>query len=282
MKIAVACESACDLTKEILKENNIYTIPFHVIVGDEDILDDGSFTSENLFEYVDKNGVLPKTSAITVDEYEQFFSKILKTNEAVIFISISSELSSSQSNAVMAAKNVKNVHVIDSKNLSTGIGLLALSACDKIKSGMELDKIISSLKVEVENVQASFVLNTLKYMHKGGRCSVVTMLGASALGIKPEIKVENGKMGVGKKYRGKLDVVCANYCQDVLKNNNPDLTRAFVTYSSRPDCTDKIIEMVKGFGFETVYETTAGATVSSHCGPQTIGVLFINKEKNEN
>ena len=282
MKIAVACESACDLSKEILKENNIYTIPFHVIVGDEDILDDGSFTSENLFEYVNKNGVLPKTSAITVDEYEQFFTQILKTHEAVIFIGISSEMSSTHSNAVLAAKNVKNVHVIDSKNLSTGIGLLALSACDKIKSGMKLEKIISSLKVEVDQVQASFVLNTLKFMHKGGRCSVVAMLGASALGIKPEIKVQNGKMGVGKKYRGKLDVVCANYCQDILKNNNPDLTRAFVTYSSRPDCTDKIIEMVKEYGFENVYETTAGATVSSHCGPQTIGVLFINKEKNEN
>ena len=191
-------------------------------------------------------------------------------------------MSSTQSNAVLAANNVKNVAVIDSKSLSTGIGLLVLSACDKVKSGMSFDKIVSAIKNEVENVQASFILNTLKYMHKGGRCSVVALLGAAALGIKPEIKVVNGKMGVGKKYRGKLDVVVENYCEDVLKNNNPDLTRAFVTYSSKPDCADKIIEKVKSFGFKEVYETNAGATVSSHCGPQTIGILFINKEENEN
>ena len=278
MKIAISCESACDLTKQLIQQNNIHVIPFHVVLGDEEVLDDGSFTSENLFEFVQKNGVLPKTAAITVGEYEDFFKGILKNYDAVIHIGISSELSSTQNNAVMAANNVKNVYVIDSKNLSTGIGLLVLSACEKVKSGMECAKIVQQLNAEVQRVQASFILNTLKYMHKGGRCSVFTLLGASALGIKPEIKVSNGKMGVGKKYKGKLDVVLNNYVNDVLSKNNPDLTCAFVTYSSRPDCADKIVEKVKEFGFSQVYETTAGATVSSHCGPLTLGVLFINKE----
>ena len=278
MKIAVSCESACDLTKEIIKENNINVIPFHVVLGDEEVLDDGSFTSENLFEFVEKNGVLPKTAAITVGEYEDFFKDMLKNYDAVIHICISSELSSSQNNAIMAANNVKNVYVIDSKNLSTGIGLIVLSACEKVKKSMEITDIVQKLNSEVQRVQASFVLNTLKYMHKGGRCSVFTLLGATALGIKPEIKVTNGKMGVNKKYKGKLNVVLENYIKDILTNNNPDLSCAFVTYSSKPEYADKVIEKVKEFGFEKVYETTAGATVSSHCGPYTLGVLFLNKE----
>ena len=277
MKIAIATESACDLSKQQIKENNIHVIPFHVVLGEEEKLDDGSFTSQMLFHYVSQTGVLPKTAAITVGEYEDFFKKILKDYDKVVFIGISSELSSTNNNAVLAAKNVKNVYVIDSKNLSTGIGLLVLSACDKVKLGIDVEQIVSQIKEEVERTQASFVLNTLKYMHKGGRCSVFTLLGATALGIKPEIKVSEGKMSVGQKYKGKFDVVLEKYCDDVLKNNNPNLKRAFVTYSSRPEFLDKIIKKVKDYGFEEVCETTAGATVSSHCGPLTVGVLFINK-----
>ena len=282
MKIAIACESTCDLTKELIQQNNIQVIPFHIVLGEQEYLDDGTFSSDKLFEYVEKQGTLPKTSAITVGEYEDFFKEILKSYDSVIFIGISSQMSSTQNNAVMAANNVKNVYVIDSKSLSTGIGLIVLSACDKVKQGLTVEEIVRKLNLEVERTQASFILNTLKYMHKGGRCSVFTLLGASALGIKPQISVLNGKMGVTKKYKGKLDVVLEKYCEDILSQNNPDLTRAFVTYSSRPACIDKIIERVKSFGFKQVYETTAGATVSSHCGPQTLGILFINKENDEN
>lgn len=281
MKIAIACETTCDLTKEMIKENNIYVIPFHVVLGDEEYLDDENLTSQMLFDYVEKSGVLPKTSAITVGEYEDFFNEILKENDAVIFIGLSSQISSTQNNAILAANNVKNVYVIDSKNLSTGIGLLVLSACDKIKSGMELNEIITQIKAETQRTQASFVLNTLKFMHKGGRCSVFTLLGASALGIKPEIKLVDGKMIVGKKYRGKLDTVLDQYCNDVLAEHTPNLTRAFVTYSSRPDCAGKIVEKVRKFGFKEVYETTAGSTIGSHCGPETLGVLFIEKGADE-
>lgn len=282
MKIAVACESTCDLSKQLIEQNEIYVTPFHVVLGDEEYLDDDNLTSQMLFDYTEKSGTLPKTAAITVGEYEDFFKSILTQNDAVIFIGLSSQISSTQGNAVLAANNVKNVYVIDSKSLSTGIGLLVLSACDKVKQNMELSEIVTKLKEEVERVQASFVLNTLKFMHKGGRCSVFSLLGAQALGIKPMISLSNGKMGVDRKYRGKLDVVLEKYCSDVLSEHNPDLTRAFITYSSRPACTDKIVEKVKSFGFKEVYETTAGATVSTHCGPETLGVLFINKEDNEN
>ncbi len=283
MKIAVACESTCDLTSELVKENNIYVTPFHVVLGDEEFLDDDNLTSKMLFDYVDKTGTLPKTAAITVGEYEDFFKSVLAENDAVIFIGLSSQISSTQSNAILAANNVKNVYVIDSKSLSTGIGLLVLSACDKVKQNMELNEIVSKVKAEVERVQASFVLNTLKFMHKGGRCSVFALLGAQALGIKPKIEVDHtGKMVVERKYRGKLDVVLDKYSDDILAEHNPDLTRAFITYSSRPDCTDKIVEKVKKFGFKEVYETTAGATISSHCGPETLGILFIDKESDEN
>lgn len=282
MKIAVACESTCDLTSEMITKNNIYVIPFHVVLGDEEFLDDENLTSEALFDYTEKTGTLPKTAAITVGEYEDFFKSILSENDAVVFIGLSSQISSTQGNAILAANNLKNVYVIDSKSLSTGIGLLVMSAVDKVNQNMEVKEIVSKLKEEVECVQASFVLNTLKFMHKGGRCSVFSLLGAQALGIKPKIALlSDGKMAVDRKYRGKLEIVLDKYCDDLLAEHNPDLTRVFVTYSSRPACTDKIIEKLKRFGFENVYETTAGATVSTHCGPETLGVLFMNKERNE-
>lgn len=282
MKVAIACESTCDLPKNVIEENNIHTIPFHVILGDEEYLDDENLTSEKLFAFTEKEGVLPKTAAITVGEYEDFFKECLKDNDAVVFVGLSSQISSTYNNAVLAAKNIKNVYTVDSKSLSSGIGLLVLSACDKAKSGMDAKAIAEAIKGEAERTQASFVLNTLKFMHKGGRCSVFTLLGAQALGIKPKIKLDNGKMIVDKKYRGKLDVVLSNYADDVLAEYKPDKKRVFVTYSSRPDCTDQIKQKLQKFGFEQILESTAGSTVSTHCGPYTLGVLFICKGDDEN
>ncbi len=279
MKIAVSAESTCDLSKDLIEKYDVKIIPYHVILGEEEYQDDGSLSSQELFEFVDKNGILPKTAALTVGEYEDYFKNILKDYDAVIHITLSSRITSSVGNCEMAAKNCQNVFVIDSKSLSTGIGLLVLSCAEKIKAGLEVKQIVNELLQEVERVQASFVVNTLKYLHKGGRCSAIALLGANLLKIKPKIALIDGKMEVVKKYMGKLDDVLVRYCNDLLNDNNPNLNRVFVTYSSRVAATDKIIQILKDYGFKEVYETQAGCTICSHCGRDTLGVLFLNREK---
>ena len=279
MKIAVSAESTCDLSKDLIEKYDVKIIPYHVILGEEEYQDDGSLSSQELFEFVDKNGILPKTAALTVGEYEDYFKNILKDYDAVIHITLSSRITSSVGNCEMAAKNCQNVFVIDSKSLSTGFGLLVLSCAEKIKAGLEVKQIVNELLQEVERVQASFVVNTLKYLHKGGRCSAIALLGANLLKIKPKIALIDGKMEVVKKYMGKLDDVLVRYCNDLLNDNNPNLNRVFVTYSSRVAATDKIIQILKDYGFKEVYETQAGCTICSHCGRDTLGVLFLNREK---
>lgn len=277
MKIKITTESTCDLSKELLESNNISVLPFHVILGENEFRDNENLTAKKLFEYVDQTGVLPKTAALSTFEYDEFFKKNLEGYDGLIHFALSSGLSSSYSNAVQSAKQFKNVYVIDTKSLSTGIGLLAMSAVDKIKEGKTINQIVEEIEAQVPKVQASFVINNLKFLHKGGRCSSLALLGANLLKIKPEIKLVNGKMVVGKKYRGKHEEVLRAYTKDVLSENNPDLTRAFVTHSSRVSITDEMIESVKKLGFKEVYETSAGATICSHCGPETIGILFINQ-----
>ena len=174
---------------------------------------------------------------------------------------------------------MKNVWVVDSKSLSTGIALLCIKAREMADAGMEPAKIVENLEQIVPKVQASFVLDKLEYLHKGGRCSGVALFGANLLSIKPEILVENGKMRVGKKFMGKLDGAVKKYCDDILKNNpDVDLDHAFVTYSSAtPERIATAKQALIDRGFKNIYETTANATVSSHCGPNTIGILFIRK-----
>lgn len=279
MKIAISTESTADLSKELIEKYDIKTIPYHVILGDEEYQDDGSLSSEDLFAYVEKTGILPKTSALSVAEYEDYFKELLKSYDAVIHITLSSEITSSVGNCVMASKNIQNIHVIDSKSLSTGIGLLVLSCVDKIKEGKELKQIVSEVTEQVSRVQASFIINNLKFLHKGGRCSGIARFSATALGIRPKIFLEKGKMEVGKKYMGKMDVVLQKYCDELLNENEPDLNRVFITYSSRIPVADRLKQKLYDFGFKEVFETQAGCTICSHCGRDTLGVLFVNKAK---
>lgn len=279
MKIAISTESTADLSKELIEKYDINMIPYHVILGDEEYQDDGSLSSEDLFAYVEKTGILPKTSALSVAEYEDYFKELLKSYDAVIHITLSSEITSSVGNCVMASKNIQNIHVIDSKSLSTGIGLLVLSCVDKIKEGKELKQIVSEVTEQVSRVQASFIINNLKFLHKGGRCSGIARFSATALGIRPKIFLEKGKMEVGKKYMGKMDVVLQKYCDELLNENEPDLNRVFITYSSRIPVADRLKQKLYDFGFKEVLETQAGCTICSHCGRDTLGVLFVNKAK---
>ncbi len=277
MKIAVTAESTIDLPEDLLLKYKIKTVPFLVILGDKEFLD-GQISPMDIFKFVDENKILPKTSAINKEQYFAFFKEQLMSADAVVHISLSSQISSSCQNAMDAAKELKNVWVVDSLSLSTGIALLAIYARELVDCGLDAKEVFEKVSARVSSVQASFVLERLDYLYKGGRCSALAYFGANLLRIRPQILVKQGKMGSYKKYRGSMDKVVANYCKDTLAEfNNPDLKVAFLTYTT---ATHGMVEAAKKAlqerGFETIYETHAGATISSHCGEHTLGILYIN------
>ena len=278
MNIIISAESTIDVQKDLLDKFKIDVVPYQVMMGDKEYID-GEITNKDIFEFVAKNKSLPRTSAINRFQYEEYFKKLLDKGDAVIHLALSSGFSSACDNAKAVAAEMKNVWVVDSKSLSTGIALLCIKAREMADAGMEPAKIVENLEQIVPKVQASFVLDKLEYLHKGGRCSGVALFGANLLSIKPQILVENGKMRVGKKFMGKLDGAVKKYCDDILKNNpDVDLDHAFVTYSSAtPERIATAKQALIDRGFKNIYETTANATVSSHCGPNTIGILFIRK-----
>ena len=277
MKIAISTESTLDIPKELQKEFDISVIPFTVILGDRSGLD-GDITPLEIFDYVDKTGILPKTSAVNEYQYDKYFTKLLKNYDAVIHISLSSEISSSCMNAINAASILKNVYVIDSKSLSTGIALLAIYARKLADQGLEVEEIVERVNKRVPYVQASFVINSLNYLYKGGRCSGLARFAALLFRIKPQIIVKDGKMAPYNKYRGRNEQTVEQYCKDTLEEfNNPDLSIAFVTHShATPEMVEVAKKALKECGFKAIYETTAQATITSHCGPETLGILYIN------
>ena len=278
MKIGITADSTCDIPQEIREKENIDIIPFGVMLGEELRHDGIDITPQDLYDYADKTKELPKTSAINEVEYEEFFARKLKDNDAVIHFCLSSEISSACSNAQRAAEKFNNVYVIDSKSLSSGTGLLVLSCVDKIKEGKDLETILKEINEEVPKVQASFLIDTLKYLHKGGRCSGVAKIGAAMFSIKPRISLINGKMEVTKKYMGSINSCLIKYCKDMLKEVEPNKDRVFVTYSSPVDpARETIINMLKEDGFKDIIECRACSTICTHCGPKTLGVLYIAK-----
>jgi len=277
MRIALSVDSACDIPQELKEKYNIHVLPYYVMLGEKECIDGVNVTSEDLYKYFNETGNLPKTAAIGVDAFVDYFANILKTYDAVIHISLSFQMSSSGRNATEASSKFSNVHVIDSKNLSSGIGLVALSCAEKIQEGKDINTIINEIECEREKVQASFLVDTLKFLYKGGRCSALSSLFAGVLKIKPKILVSDGKMGVAKKYMGNINGCLPKYVEDTLKISNPDKKRAFVTHSSKMEISSKIVQMLKDYGFEEVYDCDASSTISSHCGPNTLGILFMNK-----
>ena len=278
MKICISAESTIDLSKELLTQYQIETIPFAVLLGEEAFLD-GVITPQDIFDYVEKNKILPRTSAINEFQYKEYFESLFaKGYDAIIHISLSSEISSSCTHAERASRKLENVYIVDSRSLSTGIALQAIYARKLAEKGLEPQKIVEKVKARIPYVQASFVIQTLEYLHKGGRCSGLLRFGAAILRIKPQIIVSEGKMAPAKKYIGRKSQVVQQYCKDTLEQfANPDLSVAFVTHTlATPEMVSVAIEALKNRGFKTIYETTAGATITSHCGPMTLGILFIN------
>ena len=277
MKIAVSVESTNDLSKELIEKYDIKVIPYQITLGDE-TFSDGKYSAEEMFAIVDKTGVLPKTTALNEFEYTEFFENLRKEYDAVVHVCLSSGLSSSCNNAIRAGKNVDNVYVVDSLSLSTGIGLLAVHARELADAGKDAKEIAEILEKRLQKLQVSFVIERLDYLYKGGRCNSLQLLGANLLKLRPRIVVKDGKMGSDKKYRGRMENVVSTYCADVLNEfNTPDLSRVFITYTT---ATEGMVEVAKkackNAGFMEILETRAGGTIASHCGANTLGILYFN------
>ena len=277
MKICISAESTIDLPQALLDEFDIKTVPFSVLLGTELGLD-GVVTPLEIFDYVDRTGVLPKTSAVNEAQFEEYFEGLLKDYDEVVHFSLSQDMSSAYQNACNVASRMNHVTVVDSKSLSTGIALLAINASKLAKKGLKPSEIVEKISKRIEHDQASFVLATVDYLYKGGRCGALAKLGAQIFRIRPQIIVDNGKMKPGKKYTGKQVDCVEKYCKDTLEEfNNPDLSLAFVTHShASQDMVDAAYNALKERGFKRIEITTAGATISSHCGPRCLGILYLN------
>ncbi|MBO4467744.1 MAG: DegV family protein, partial [Clostridia bacterium] len=236
--------------------------------------------SDKIYDFHAKTGILPKTSAINVGEYIEYFKSLKEECASIIFFSLSSGLSSTYNNAVIAASEFEDVYVIDTKNLSSGGGLLVLAACDMVEQGLPAKEIAEKVQAMWDRVEASFVIDSLEYLYKGGRCSALSVLGANLLKLKPCIEVKNGKMGVGKKYRGKYAEVLKEYIKERLDDlDSIEKNRVFLTHGGVDDeIVKELIEIVRGYNyFDEVFATHASCTISSHCGRNTLGILFIRK-----
>ena len=282
MKIAISLETTCDLTKELIAEYGFKIIPFHITLGERTFVD-GEVTTKEMFDYVDKTGTLPKTNAINEFEYTEYFEELKKEYDSVIHIALSSCISSSCSNAIRASQNVEGVFVVDSLSLSTGISLLAMYAKDLVDQGLEVSEIAKKVQDRASKVQASFVLERLDYLHKGGRCNLFSLLGATILKIRPRIVVKNGKMSSDRKHKGSIERATKKYCEGVIEDfNTPDLDRVFITYTTASEeMLETARKAVKERGFKRIYETRAGGTVASHCGAHTLGILYFNDGENK-
>ena len=280
MKIKILSDSTCDLSADLLAANDITLVPLTVIKNSEEFKDGVTITPAEIFAHVAAGGDLCSTSANSVGEYEEKFNQYQDGYDGILMINIGSGFSSCYQNACIAAADFDNVKVVDSHNLSTGQGLVVLEACRLAKECASLEELHEKVQAMAEKVEASFLVDKLTYLAKGGRCSAVTALGANLLNLKPCIDVKDGKMGVSKKYRGKYAKCLATYVQERLAERD-DIRRdiLFVTKTSVSDEEyAAVMDAVREFGgFETIYETDAGCTVSCHCGPGTLGVLFVKK-----
>lgn len=280
MNIKILSDSTCDLSPQQLAEHDITLARLTVVKGDQQFVDGETITPADIFAHVAAGGDLCSTSAYSVGQYQELFSQYADKYDGIIHINISAHFSSCHQNACIAAEDFPNVRVIDSMNLSTGQGHVVLEACRLAKECDNLDEIAEKLKAFAPRVEASFLLDQLKYMVKGGRCSSAAALGANLLNLKPCIEVRDGKMSVVKKYRGSYAKCLANYVKDRLADRD-DIVREelFLTYTPVTDeCLTAVKNAIAEYGhFTTVYETTAGCTVSCHCGPSTLGVLFVRQ-----
>lgn len=280
LKIKITCDSTCDLSPQLYERYRISVISMCVALGERIFRDGVDVEPKELFSYVEETGRLPTTSAISIGEYAEFFRSFVSEGYEVVHINLSSELSSSYQNACIAAQEVGNVYVVDSRSLSTGSGHLVILAAELASAGYDGAYIANALDNMKGYLNVSFVLQTLDYLHKGGRCNGIARFGANLLKLRPEIIMENGKLHVGKMYRGSMEKTILDYVRGRLETAKEiRYDRIFVTHSGVPqEIVQKVIALVKELcPFEEVIETVAGSTISCHCGPNCLGVLFFGK-----
>lgn len=282
--VKILSDSTCDLTKDLLARYDIDIIPLHILLGEEEYEDGLNITPDEIFTWSDEHNTTPKTSAPSIETAIDRIQPYLENDGEVIIFTISEDMSTSANVMRMAAEEldaVSKVHVINSQNLSTGIGLLVIEAAIMAQNGMPASAIVDRIDELIPKVRASFVVDTLVYLHRGGRCSSVSALLGSALKLHPRINVSGGKMAATQKYRGKIDKVILTYANDLEKDLlKAKKDRVFITHSG---CDADVVESVRNYlnnlkVFDEVLETRAGGVISSHCGPGTLGVLFIDGE----
>ena len=278
MSIKITATSTCDLPPELLERYQITMVPLYVSFGEGTYKDGLEATPEDIFRHVEGGGQLPSTSAVNIADYQELFAGLSPKYDAVLHITIGSEFSCCYQNALVAAEDYDNVYVVDSRNLTVGQGILALEAAIAAERGDSIDDILKMLDGMTGRVDTTFVVDKLDYLAKGGRCSSVVALGANLLRLKPCIVLADGKMAVGKKYRGAFEKVLPDYVRDQLTGKNVDLNRIFVV-STRcdPAIPAAVCDVVKEFGFREVLTAVAGCTISCHCGPNTLGIIFLRK-----
>lgn len=281
MTYKITSDSTCDLSPDQIAQYGIGILPLYVSLGDKTLQDGVDVRPDDIYAHVAAGGDLASTAALNVADYQRVFAELSLLYDFVIHVCISMDFSSCYQNALLAAEDFENVYVVDSRNLSTGHGLVVLEALRMAQEGMEPQDIVDALNEITPRVDASFILSQLDYMRKGGRCSTVAALGANLLRLRPCIEVVDGRMRVGKKYRGGFEACTRAYIEDRIGGRNDlVLRRVFITHSGVPQSViDAAVETVKKLQrFERIDVTRAGCTVSCHCGPGTIGVLFIRKE----
>jgi DegV family protein with EDD domain len=280
MKIRMTADSTCDLSPELLRKYDIALAPLSVIIDGEVFHDGVDVTPRDVFRAADA-GKSVRTAAVNAYEYKEFFGKQLRNCDQLVHICISSEFSTCYADACEAAAETGNVFVVDSRNLSTGSGLLALEGVEMAEKGMDGEAVAEALRGKTGLVDTSFVVRTIDYLRRGGRCSGLEALGAKMLHIRPSIVVRDGKMHPGDKYRGRYEHYLKHYIQDALADDRMiDFRRVFITHSpSEEGLVRFAIDTVKSYGlFQEVVETMAGCTVCTHCGPDTLGIIFMRKQ----
>lgn len=279
--VKIISDSTCDLSPELIAKYDIDILPLHILLGEDEYEDGKNITPEQIYSWSDENKTTPKTSAPALTDAIELFKPYIDEGREIVCFSISSSMSTSGNVMRIAAEELEAedcITVIDSANLSTGIGLLVIEAAIMAQNNHTVEEIVSAIEALKPNVRASFVVDTLTYLYRGGRCNAVSAMAGGVLKLHPKIVVENGAMNASKKYRGKINSAIMTYVKDMeddLKAAGPD--RVFITHSG---CDRTIVEEVHSYlenlgVFSEILETRAGGVISSHCGPGTLGVLFI-------
>ena len=279
-KVLITADSTCDLSEELRERFGVKIIPLTIVLGEESFLDGNGFTVDDIYARYHKDGTLPKTAAPGIQQFIDFFTPYVEQGYEIVHFDISSELSATYNTACIAAQELGGIYCVDTRALSAGVGLLAIEASECRDRGMSAEEIYEHVSALVEKVDTSFILDTLEFMWKGGRCSGVAALGANLLKLRPALEMKNGKLEVYKKYRGNINAEYRQYIKERLAGKSVRPGHVFIVHSG--EVSDETIAELESFVRELIPVTefhrgTAGCTISSHCGPKTLGVLFLNE-----